>query len=133
MTPRSDISPATPGNGNSSEREHAWRRDQLALTTARALRGFGAGALSVVLIFELANGGYGPLQIGVALGVAMGAAAAWAILIPGRVRWLSRKGLFVLGAAAVASGGFLLWYDITDPWILIGASLGRSGSRWRRH
>jgi len=123
VTQHAAPSPVDSWNGTSSLRERARRRDQLALTVARTIRGFGAGALSVVLVLELADGGYGSLQIGVALGIAMGAAAIWAILIPGRVRWLSRKGLFVLGALAVAAGGFLLWYDVTNPWILIPALL----------
>ncbi len=97
------------------------RRDRFALTVARTLRGFGAGALSVVFAIDLAAGGYSPLLIGVVLGLAMGAAAAWAILIPGRTAWLSRRGLFVLGAFAVAVGGFLLWYDLVSPWSLLPA------------
>ncbi len=97
------------------------RRDRLALTTARTLRGFGAGALSVVFAIDLTRGGYSPLWVGVILGVAMGAAAAWAILIPGRIPWLARRGLFLVGAVAVAAGGFLLWYDLTSPWSLLPA------------
>ena len=96
-------------------------RDRVRLTVARALRGFGAGALSVVFAIELSRGGYSGWQIGVALGLAMGAAAGWAIVMPGRLPGLSRRALFVLGALAVAAGGFLLWYDATDPWTLLPA------------
>lgn len=101
----------------------AERRDRQALTIARTLRGFGAGALSVVFALDLASGGYSPLLVGVVLGIAMGAAAAWAILIPGRARGLSRRGLFLLGALAVAAGGFLLWSDLASPWFLLPALL----------
>ncbi len=99
------------------------RRDRFALTLARALRGFGAGALSVVFAIDLAAGGYSPLLVGVVLGVAMGAAATWAILLPGRAARLSHRGLFILGALAVAVGGFLLWYDLVSPWTLLPALL----------
>ena len=97
------------------------KRDRNALTVARTLRGFGAGALSVVFAVDLADAGYSPLFVGVVLGLAMGAAAAWAILVPGRTPWLSRRGLFVLGALAVAVGGFLLWFDLVSPWTLLPA------------
>ena len=98
-------------------------RDRWGLTAARTIRGFGAGALSVVLAIELSRGGYSALQIGVVLGLAMGAAAAWAILMPGRLPGLSRRALFVLGALAVALGGLLLWWDATNPWVLLPAVL----------
>lgn len=98
-----------------------WRRDRFALTTARALRGFGAGALSVVFAIDLAAGGYSPVLVGVIVGLAMGAAATWSIWIPERTPWLSRRGRFVIGALAVAVGGFLLWYDLLSPWSLLPA------------
>jgi len=97
--------------------------DRLALTAARTIRGFGAGALSVVLAIELSRGGYSALQIGIALGLAMGTAAAWAILMPGRLPGLPRRTLFVVGALAVAAGGLLLWVDSTSPWSLLPALL----------
>jgi predicted MFS family arabinose efflux permease len=93
------------------------------LTTARTLRGFGAGALSVVFAIDLAKSGYSPVLVGAILGLAMGAAAAWAIWIPGRMPGYSLRGSFVLGAAAVAAGGFLLWYDLASPWAILPALL----------
>ena len=72
---------------------------------------------------DLARAGHSPFSVGLVLGLAMGAAAAWAILIPGRTRWLSRRGRFVLGALAVATGGFLLWFDLVDAWVLLPALL----------
>lgn len=99
------------------------KRDRTVLTTARTLRGFGAGALSVVFALDLVRGGYSAWFVGLILGLAMGASAAWAVLIPGRSRWLSREGLFVLGASGVAAGGFLLWYDLVSPWALVPALL----------
>lgn len=98
-------------------------RDRVVLTTARTLRGVGAGALSVVLAVDLARGGYSPLLVGLVLGLAMGAAAVWAVLIPGSLPRLSRRGLFLLGAFGVAAGGFLLGYDLVSPWTLLPAVL----------
>ncbi len=101
--------------------EVSWRGDRWSLTTARTFRGFGAGALSVVFALDLARGGLTPVQIGVVLGLAMGAAALWAILIPGRLGWLPHRSLFLLGALAVFGGGLLLWYDVANPWALLPA------------
>lgn len=98
-------------------------RLRLILATARTLRGFGAGALSVVLGVDLAAAGYSPLAVGLLLGLAMGAAAAWAIVVPGRRLGLSRRNLFVVGAFAIALGGFLLWIDLASTWVLIPAML----------
>jgi len=111
----------TTGSSSTRAPEHARRRDRVVLTIARSIRGFGAGALSVVLALELSYGGYSALQIGIVLGLAMGASAAWATLMPGRLPGLSRRVLFVLGALAVAAGGLLLWFDVTSPWTLLPA------------
>ncbi|MDE1822289.1 MAG: MFS transporter [Euryarchaeota archaeon] len=98
-------------------------RDQLVLTVTRALRGFASGALAVSLGFELPRVPYALWQIGLFLGVAMAAAAAWALLVPrGAVR-LSRRMLFLLGALSVSAGGFLLWFDLANPGILLVALL----------
>ena len=109
------------GSWNTPALEHAPERNRTVLTLARSIRGFGAGGLSVVLAIELSRGGYPALQIGAALGLAMGASAVWAILIPGRLPGLSRRALFTLGSLAVAAGGFLLWIDVTSPWTLLPA------------
>lgn len=76
-----------------------------------------------MLAVDLARGGYSPLLVGLVLGLAMGAAAVWAVLIPGSLPRLSRRGLFLLGAFGVAAGGFLLWYDLVSPWTLLTAVL----------
>ena len=111
------------GNSNTPVADAAPGRDRFLLTAARTIRGFGAGALSVVLAIELSRGGYSGLEIGGVLGLAMGAAAGWAILMPGRLPGLSRGSLFLLGAVAVAAGGVLLWYDVSSPWALLPALL----------
>lgn len=97
--------------------------DRLRLTTARGLRGLGAGALSVVFAFDLARGGYAAWQVGLALGLAMAAAAAWAVVIPGRLSRLSKRTLLGFGASSIVAGGVLVWYDATDPWTLVPALL----------
>lgn len=76
-----------------------------------------------MLAVDLARGGYSPLLVGLVLGLAMGAAAVWAVLIPGSLPRLSRRGLFLLGAFGVAAGGFLLGYDLVSPWTLLPAVL----------
>lgn len=101
----------------------ARRRDRSLLMVTRTLRGFGAGALSVVLAIDLASVGYSPFLVGVTLGVAMGAAALWAILLPGRLSGLSRRTLLLLGALAVAVGGLLLWRGLAAPWAVAPALL----------
>ena len=110
------------GGWSTPSLEHS-DRDRFLLTTARALRGFGAGALSVVLVIELSRGGYSAWQIGLILGLAMGAAATWAILMPGRLPGVSGRALLVLGALTLAAGGFLLWFDTVDLWALLPAVL----------
>ncbi|MEM0128872.1 MAG: MFS transporter [Thermoplasmata archaeon] len=99
------------------------RRDSMLLTVARTLRGAAAGALAVVFATDLAAAGYGPFWVGVIVGVAVGASAAWAILIAHRIPRLAPTGLFVLGALTVAIGGFLLWFDLASPWALVPAIL----------
>jgi hypothetical protein len=101
----------------------AWVRDRRVLAAARTVRGFGAGALSVVFALDLAASGFSPLAIGVLLGLAMGAAATWAVLMPGRGPWGERRQLFAVGAGTVALGGFLLWWDLSSPWALLPALL----------
>lgn len=69
----------TPQAPNPFLEEPRQKRDRNALTVARTLRGFGAGALSVVFAVDLAAAGYSPILVGVILELAMGAAATWAI------------------------------------------------------
>ena len=92
-------------------------RNTVVLTATRTVRGFGAGALSVVLALDLQVALYDPLQIGIFLGVAMGGAALWSLLLPRGGGLGSRKFLFALGSLALAAGGFLLWTDLSNlPW-----------------
>lgn len=98
-------------------------RDALVLTATRGARGFGAGALSVVLALDLASAGYAPLLVGGLLGVAMGGASAWALAFPRWERSVGRRRLFVLGSGALAVGGVLLWVDLASPIALLAALL----------
>ncbi|MGA8663955.1 MAG: MFS transporter [Thermoplasmata archaeon] len=100
---------------------HAARRDRLLLMSTRTARGFGAGALSIVIALDLSGAGYDSLAIGILLGLALGGAAAWAIAVPRiELRW-RRRSVLVLSAGALALGGGLLWLDIANPALLLMA------------
>ncbi len=97
------------------------RRDRLLLMSTRTARGFGAGALSIVIAIDLSGAGYNSLAIGILLGLALGGAAAWAIAVPRiELRW-RRRSVLVLSAAALALGGGLLWLDVANPAFLLSA------------
>jgi MFS family permease len=99
------------------------RRDGLLLFAARTVRGFGAGALSIVIALDLVAAGYSSFAVGLVLGLALGGAAAWAIAVPRlELRW-RRKTVFLVSAALLGIGGGLLWLDASDPAVLIGALL----------
>lgn len=99
------------------------RRDGLLLMGARAVRGFGAGALSIVVALDLVDAGYSTFAIGLVLGVALGGAAAWAIAVPRiELRW-RRRSVFLVSAALLGVGGGLLWLDVSNPAFLLGALL----------
>jgi hypothetical protein len=99
------------------------RRDRILLMGTRTARGFGAGALSIVIALDLARVGYSSFAIGILLGLALGGAAVWAIAVPRiELRW-RRRSVFVLSAAALAVGGMLLWVDVANPGFLLGALL----------
>ena len=90
---------------------------------ARTARGFGAGALSIVIALDLSGAGYSSFAIGILLGLALGGAAGWAIAVPRfELRW-RRRSVFLLSALALAVGGGLLWFDISNPAILLAALL----------
>ncbi len=113
MTTESSLSSTAPS---------AWR-DRMLLMGARFARGFGAGALSIVIALDLSGAGYSSFAIGILLGLALGGAAAWAIAVPRfELRW-RRRSVFVLSAAALAIGGGLLWVGIANPAILLAALL----------
>ncbi|HLH28982.1 MAG TPA: MFS transporter, partial [Acidimicrobiales bacterium] len=89
----------------------------------RTLRGFGAGALSIVIALDLAEVGYPPLAIGILLGLALGGAAVWALAVPRlEMRWHRRSTLGV-SAVALAAGGSLLWVGIANPAAVLAALL----------
>ncbi|MCI4337352.1 MAG: MFS transporter [Thermoplasmata archaeon] len=99
------------------------RRDRRLLMGARTARGFGAGALSIVLAVDLAASGYSPIGIGVILGLALGGAAAWALAVPRiEFRW-HRRAVLAASALALALGGALLWWDVANPALLLGSLL----------
>jgi MFS family permease len=99
------------------------RPDATLLMGARAARGFGAGALSIVIALDLAQVGYSSLAIGLLLGLALGGAAAWAIAVPRiELQW-GRRPVFLASAGLLAVGGALLWVDLANPAFVIGALL----------
>jgi len=113
MTTGVSPDPSTPGV----------RRDRFLLMGARTARGFGAGALSIVIALDLAGVGYSSFAIGIILGLALGGAAAWAVAVPRiEFRW-RRRSVFVLSAVALGCGGGLLWVDIANPAVLLAAVL----------
>ncbi len=99
------------------------RRDRLLLMGTRTARGFGAGALSIVIALDLAGVGYSSFAIGTILGLALGGAAVWAVAVPRIELHWRRRSVFVLSAVALAFGGALLWVDIASPVFLIAALL----------
>jgi MFS family permease len=107
--------------GSPSATAASARHDRILLMGARTARGFGAGALSIVIALDLAGVGYPSFAIGVILGLALGGAAAWAIAVPRIELHWRRRSVFVLSAAALAVGGVLLWVDIANPALLLSA------------
>lgn len=102
---------------------HTTRRDQRLLMGTRTARGFGAGALSIVIALYLTGAGYSSFFVGILLGLALGGAAAWAIAVPRiELRW-RRRSVFVLSAVVLAIGGGLLWVDLANPAVLVAALL----------
>jgi MFS family permease len=99
------------------------RRDRVLLMATRTARGFGAGALSIVIALDLAGVGYSSFAIGVVLGLALGGAAVWAIAVPRIELHWRRRSVLVLSAVAFAAGGILLWVDIASPILLLAALL----------
>jgi len=97
----------------------------VVLASTRAVRGFGAGGLSVVLALELAGAGYSPFVVGGLLGVAMAGASLWSLLVPRLEHRIGRHWLFTLGAASLGAGGLLLWTELSSfPAVLLALMLG---------
>jgi MFS family permease len=110
-------------DGSPGARAPSLGRDRLLLLGTRTARGFGAGALSIVIALDLAGLGYSSFAIGAILGLALGGAAAWAVAVPRvELRW-RRRSVLALSAAALAIGGGLLWIDIANPAVLLTALL----------
>jgi len=99
------------------------RRDRVLVWVTRTTRGFGAGALSIVLALDLARSGYTPFAVGILLGLALGAGAGWSLLAPRLERQWSRRATFVVSAGALAMGGFLLWAAPGEPVAVLVALL----------
>ncbi len=98
-------------------------RNRTLLAATRAARGFGAGALSIVLAVDLARAGYPDLVVGALLGVAMGGASVWSLYVPRLEGRIGRRTLFSLGAVALATGGALLWFDLANLAVVLVALL----------
>lgn len=98
-------------------------KNRWLLAATRAIRGYGAGALSIVLALDLANAGYSVLLVGGLLGVAMAGASVWSLLVPRLERRIGRRALFGIGALALAAGGALLWLDLSDFAVVLLALL----------
>ncbi len=101
-------------------------RDGLTLLVTRSVRGFGAGALSIVLAIDLAQAGYAPLVIGALLGLVLAAASVWSLAVPTLERHWGRLGVFTTGALAFSAGGLLLWADLGNPFVVL-AAIGLGG------
>ncbi|MCI4365281.1 MAG: MFS transporter [Thermoplasmata archaeon] len=97
------------------------RRDRTLLMGARTARGFGAGALSIVIALDLSESGYSSFAIGLVLGLALGGAAVWALAVPYLQDCWGRRVAFALSAGALAIGGVLLWVDLANPAVLLTA------------
>ncbi|MGI0130424.1 MAG: hypothetical protein ACREEC_09805 [Thermoplasmata archaeon] len=65
--------------------------DPTVLVMARGIRGFGAGALSIVIAVDLAAAGYSPLVIGVLLGIALAGGSLWSLAVHRLERQWTRR------------------------------------------
>ena len=98
-------------------------RDLVLLPSTRFLRGFGGGALAVVLASTLAESGEPNWLVGVMVGVAIAGASLWALMAP-RIenRWGRRSTLY-LSALLFTAGGALLTLDSSLPLVVAAAAL----------
>lgn len=85
------------------------RRDRGILYAARGIRGFGAGALGVVLAVDLVRAGESAWLAGIVLGLAIGGASAWSLAIPRLEVRVGARALFVTAAAMISASGILLF------------------------
>ncbi len=104
------------------ETESAARRDLTRLLSARALRGFGGGMLSVALALDLARD-FSTLVAGVVLGISLAAASAWSVAAERIERRVGRRRAFLVGAVGLALGGWLLFAAPADEAVVLAAVL----------
>ena len=95
------------------------RSDPSALVVARAIRGFGAGALSIVIAVDLASAGYSPLEVGVLLGLALAGGSVWSLLVSRLERWWTRRTILWIEACMIIAGGIVLWLALESPLLLV--------------
>ena len=117
--------PADPDGGVRRRRDPKGR-DRALLIATRTARGFGSGALSIVLALDLAASGYSALVIGALLGLALGFASVWTLAVPRFERAWGRHRVFAIGGIAFAAGGLLLWLGLSSP-LAVLASLALGG------
>jgi predicted MFS family arabinose efflux permease len=103
----------------------AWlSRDGRRLLAARVTRSFGYGFLAVALGSYLGGLGYGGVEVGLVLTVALGAAAVSSIVVGLRGdAWGRRRVLMVYAALMAAAGAILLAGD-SLPFILTAVAVG---------
>lgn len=98
-------------------------RDPAVLTLSRGIRGFGSGALSIVIAIDLAGAGYAPLVVGILLGLALAGGSLWSVLLPRLERWWTRRTIFWFEAGMMALGGLVLWLALSNPILLVAVLL----------
>lgn len=99
--------------------------DERGLLLARGLRGFAAGLLSIVLAVDLAASGATPIAVGLLVGLAIAASAAWTLLAPALERRSGRRALLVLESLAMALGGTIVFAGTGSlPAVVVALSLG---------
>jgi MFS family permease len=117
------VSVPAPPTDRTGEASPAARRDRGILYATRALRGFGAGALGVVLAVDLVRAGEPPWLAGIVLGLAIGGASAWSFAVPRLEGRLGKRALFVASAAMIFVSGFLLFLAPASVIVVVAAML----------
>lgn len=107
------------GDREPSRHRPSTARDPSLLLLTRALRGFGAGALSIVIAIDLAAAGYSPLIIGVLLGLALAGGSVWSLLVPRLERRWTRRVILWIEATMMVIGGVVLYLALAQPILLV--------------